>query len=254
MIVLSAHVAYYTAIVGGDHFEYRVFSHLVPLILVSFLWFLNQSRLGPRWCVAWFATFLLISLPVPWTHWQLSQQWSRRGVGLRGVVRIAEAWPVPIQWYARWFDDTQDWLTRHYVCLRHHQHKVDLLHLQSIFPSRSEGEQLPARDFPVFPYSAVGYAAWVLPTVNIIDTHGLNDYVVARAEPPTTARRLMAHQRVAPPAYVNCFRPNVRLSAGGSITIAERSVPFGESDIRRCEESWWKALPDTPSRSKRKAR
>ena len=32
---LALHFAYYTLLVGGDHFEFRVYQHWVPLLLVS---------------------------------------------------------------------------------------------------------------------------------------------------------------------------------------------------------------------------
>jgi hypothetical protein len=39
---LAAHLAYYTFIVGGDHFEYRVYSALPPLVLLSGAWIVDR--------------------------------------------------------------------------------------------------------------------------------------------------------------------------------------------------------------------
>jgi arabinofuranosyltransferase len=50
--VVVAHAAYYTLIIGGDHFEYRVYSHLIPLLFLSALWMSSRlsspGRTGPR--------------------------------------------------------------------------------------------------------------------------------------------------------------------------------------------------------------
>ena len=36
--VLTAHLLFYTLIIGGDHFEYRVLSHLIPIGFASLPW------------------------------------------------------------------------------------------------------------------------------------------------------------------------------------------------------------------------
>ena len=61
---VSAHVAYYTFVIGGDHFEYRVYSHLVPLLAVSGLWLAARSFASPPQVVAWLALALAMSWPI----------------------------------------------------------------------------------------------------------------------------------------------------------------------------------------------
>jgi arabinofuranosyltransferase len=62
--MLLAHVGYYTLLIGGDHFEFRVYSHLIPLLFVSFLWMLNALRLDVKAALPLFALFVLLSWPI----------------------------------------------------------------------------------------------------------------------------------------------------------------------------------------------
>ena len=73
VLTLAAHAAYYTLVIGGDHFEYRVYSHLVPLVAISILWMLNRLNCSNGQAVALVLVLLALSLPIPWTHWALSQ-------------------------------------------------------------------------------------------------------------------------------------------------------------------------------------
>jgi hypothetical protein len=49
--------------------------------------------------------------------------------------------------------------------------------------------------------------------------------------------RKMAHERRPPPGYVDGFRPNVRLEAGGA-SLIPRAVPVTAETIRRHEADW----------------
>ena len=42
--LLLAHWLYYTFVIGGDHFEYRVYSHLVVLLWMTAIWMLVRIR------------------------------------------------------------------------------------------------------------------------------------------------------------------------------------------------------------------
>ena len=69
---------YYTFIIGGDHFEYRVYSQLVPLLLVSFVWLLNALAVRPAVALGLIGLSLAAGLPIPWTHWALTQRYHTR--------------------------------------------------------------------------------------------------------------------------------------------------------------------------------
>jgi arabinofuranosyltransferase len=238
-----AHALYYIIFIGGDHFEYRVFSHLIPLAFVSFVWMLGRVRFRPAFSIAMLGCFVLLSWPVPWTHWMITKDLATREATHMLRAPVSDHWPGPVRWYANLFDRQQAWLIGHYVCVRHQEHKVNCEFLKSVFPSRAEGSRLPATDYPVFAFPAVGVASWVLPRVNIIDLHGINDYVIAR-NPVVYDVRMMAHDRAAPPGYVECFQPNVEILAGRRVEVIPRPRLLAASDIAACEQRWARLIRD----------
>ena len=236
---LVLHAAYYTAIVGGDHFEYRVYCHLIPLTFLSFPLLANIGGLGGRATVLLLSIAVLLSWPVPWTHWAQSRSLQTREQTTKMKVAVAEHWPPGCRWYARGFDRCQFWLIDHYVCVRHQEHKINSAFLEALFPTREEGSKLPQDDYPVLAFPAVGYASWSLPHINIIDLHGLNDFVVARNRPSPATVRLMAHERNAPVDYVRAFAPNVRVLGDGGIVVAPRVRELTARDIVEIETAWF---------------
>ena len=103
-------------------------------------------------------------------------------------VPVAPHFPAPLRWYAAAFDELQFWLIDRFVCIRHQEHKANAEFLAGMFPPRAQGQFLPAADYPVFFFPAIGIPAWRLPHINILDVHGLNDYVIARtplSRPPS---------------------------------------------------------------------
>jgi arabinofuranosyltransferase len=232
------HAFYYTFIIGGDHFEYRVYSHLILLIVPSFLWLCNAARLKVKASISLFVAFVLLSYPIPWTHWALTHNLSTREATHKLRVSVSNHWPPYLRWYARPFDRFQFWLIDHYVCVRHQEHKINCEFLKSLFPSREEGLLLPSDHYPVFAFPAVGVVSWVLPMINIIDQHGINDYVIARTPPVQSRIRMMAHEKQAPEGYVECFSPNVRLFDHKKIVVFPREKELTAEDIENCEKTW----------------
>ncbi|UCE02112.1 MAG: hypothetical protein JSW67_12750 [Candidatus Latescibacterota bacterium] len=238
------HVLYYTLAIGGDHFEYRPYSHLLLLLFVCFVWLLNRSRLGPGAATAAAALFVLLSWPVPWSHWWVTRNLDTRDQTRRMRVAIAPSWPTPVRAYARVFDELQEWLISHWVCVRHQEHKINQHYLTTLYPTRAEGAKIGGDTLPVHAFQAVGVAAWSLPHVHIIDLLGLNDYVIARNAVDPRRFRGMAHEREAPAGYVDCFAPNVFLGAAGSVRVAERDTPLTAEQIRECEKGWAQRIRD----------
>ncbi len=109
LLTLCAHVLFYVIAVGGDHFEYRVLSHLVPLLFVSFAWLLSAAHLKHRPALACMAIFVVVSYPVQWTHWAASRDFDTREQTYKMRVPIAAFWPAPLRWYASAFDNMQYW-------------------------------------------------------------------------------------------------------------------------------------------------
>ena len=95
-----------------------------------------------------------------------------------------------------------------------------------LFPERLFELASEAGPFPVAYFATVGMAGWVFPNVAIIDGYGLNDYVVARLPIGPKIKRMMAHDRFAPHAYVASFLPNVRILEPKKVNIRRRPPEF----------------------------
>lgn len=236
---LLCHFLYYTIVVGGDHFEYRVFNHFIVLIPYSFLWLLNRTAMRSSRAIAAIALFIALSLPVPWTHWRFSHSINTRKETLMLKVPVAPHWPQFARWYAGLFDKMQFELIEHSVCMRHQEHKICHEYLVQFYPPREEGLRVPGDGYPVYVASAVGVASWTLPRVNILDMMGLNDYVIARLPAPADEARQMAHDRHAPKDYVFCFYPNVFID-NRAVIVKDRKIPLTPDQIMRCEGEWQK--------------
>lgn len=240
---LIAHAGYYTLVVGGDHFEYRVYNHLIPFIFVSFLAALFTIGRGLRMSMALTVLMILVSLPIQWTHWALTHNLNTRKTTYVMVVPIAKHWPGVFRWYAKLFDDAQGWLIPHHVCMRHQEHKVFHEFMIGEYPSREEGLRVTGNGHPVYLCTTVGVPGWVLPKVNILDKFGLNDYVIARMPVAESQFRMMAHDRRAPLKYIDGFSPNVELS-NGKMIVGERAHALTTEKIVAHESFWWKAVKD----------
>jgi arabinofuranosyltransferase len=234
---LLLHFAYYTFLVGGDHFEFRVYQHLVPLVLVSFAPLARAAGLSPRRTLAALAAMIVLGWPLPWVHW-----WYTHGIVSRGHTfmlhyEVAPHFPAPLRPYAAAWDRLQGWLTDHFVGLRHQEHKIFAEVQLQRFPTRERGSQIGGEGHPVMTYHTVGVPGWVLPHVAIIDYFGLNDVVVAHSKPlaETGGERMMAHDRAPPKGYLDCFRPNITVSKEFTITVRRRKRELTAEEIRDCE-------------------
>jgi arabinofuranosyltransferase len=255
--VLVAHVAYYVLIVGGDHFEYRVLSHLIPLLIVSLVWALARVDLDLQRQLAVLALFWIWGMTIPWTHWWVTHRLETRDETFFLRVELAESFPWPLDlWVGAW-DDLQGTMIRHAVGTRHQEHKIFHRFQVATHPPRTRGSQLPWSKRHVLVAQAVGYPGWVFPHVAVIDMWGLNDRVIARAPASESDTRLMAHDRVAPAGYLECFEPDLiqlrpgeeetRIPLPADVTPGlrprvqafARSQPLRDARIRECEERSW---------------
>ncbi len=231
--VIAGHLGYYTLLVGGDHFEYRVYSYTVPLLFVSSVWLGARLALRPAALAAALALFVAASWPLPWTHWAITRRVENPVEGVRMAKPVAPSLPAPLGPYARAFDELQAWLIAHDVCLRHQSHVLFYEFWHRVLPSREEGAEIGWDGRPVIGIGGVGLVGWRLPHVAVIDVLGLNDWVVARTEGSRYPERQMAHDRKPPPGYVECFRPNVRDLEG--IRVYPREEPLTDAEIVACE-------------------
>ncbi|MBL8749493.1 MAG: hypothetical protein JNK78_10065 [Planctomycetes bacterium] len=163
---------YYVLVVGGDHFEFRVFAHLVPLAglaVAAMLLRLCRGIVVPAVAMAGLGVAAAIAWVIPAIQPPPTFLY-------QPLAPHVPAWVQPM---ARWYDGYRAWLTIQAVNVRCDQHRQFLA---------SEAARLPPRtrtawrddDVPVFAAECVGRLGWVLPDVAILDRLGLNDRVVAR--------------------------------------------------------------------------
>lgn len=250
---LVVHVLYYTWVIGGDHFEFRVYSWLVPLLFVSFLWFLARLRVSPRMAIAAFALFLLASTPIPWIHYRVTRNLDTRNQTWVMARPVAPHFPALVRPYAALFDSLQQWLILRHVGMRHQEHKIFQQFQAARYPPRSIGRRYGRGRIAVSVEMAIGVYGWVLPNVAVIDYFGLTDFVIARSRvgggssqpdylpPALRGKRLMAHERMPPPGYVECFEPDTHVVRGRRVVRQPRSAPLTPERVRACEARDWLA-------------
>jgi arabinofuranosyltransferase len=254
--IVLAHFGYYTFDIGGDHFEYRVYSHLVLLIFVSAVWllgrlatYLPESRpLRPWMAVGVLLLFIACAQPIPWTHWSKTHDLETRPETFRLIQPIASSFPKGVRPIVEKWDGWQEWLIAHSVCMRHQEHKVFGISQRDLLPERGETDlRSQSLGEPVIAFGLTGMLGWVFPDVAVIDTLGLNDHVVARntdlraprGDPRAREGRQMAHDRKPPPGYLQCFRPNFGVDLRSGIFAYPRAQALTERDIIACEDRFW---------------
>ncbi len=239
-LTLVAQAAYYTILIGGDHFEYRVYLPLVTLLPVGLLWAAGERGWSPRTTVTAFALYFALGWPIQWAHWwhthTLTAPKSDR------TFRLAPHTPTPLRPIATAFDGLQAHMLSHMVGIRHQGHVIYAHHIQpATWPTRAQGALIddPA-DVPVIARGGVGYPGWVLPNVAILDYRGLNDLVCARNPVRAQKSRAMAHDREAPKGYLACFEPNVSLDAESptKLRVRARGAPLTAARIVACEQEF----------------
>ncbi|HRQ41123.1 MAG TPA: hypothetical protein PLD25_24665 [Chloroflexota bacterium] len=232
-----AHFAYYTLIIGGDHFEYRVYSQLILLIFVSAVWLLNQLRFNAIGAMVYLGLFIVAGWPIQWVHWQETNAVHQQQAEFFIHIPIAHRFPSVVRPYIQTFDDVQAWLIAHEVGVRTQEHSLFHQYQLRLFPAREIGLQLDEDSYPVIVSGGVGVPGWVLPTTAVIDTHGLNDHVVAHNPVVEDEERRMAHDRYPPAGYVDCFQPNLQLVGHNKIVVAHQELDAAQ--ITKCERIAW---------------
>ncbi len=240
VLSLLAHIGYYTLVIGGDHFEYRVYSHLILLVFLSGIWL--ASRISSRIGVVFATTliFVFFSWPIPWIHWQYTKNLSTRKDTQILIYPVAPHFPFLFRKPIAIWDGWQSWLIRHYVCMRHQEHKIFFQFQWDLWmPVAEKYESIPWTKRTIVPLDGVGVPAWLLPGVAVLDKLGLNDRVIARIPANPGYVRRMAHDRFAPPVYIDCFKPNAVFSSGQFILLPRTESP-AETDQRilSCEQQF----------------
>jgi len=225
VLTLCFQIGYYTFAVGGDHFEWRVYSHLPPLTLVSFVYFLNVVRIRPIGALIALVALISLSTPIPWTKHMSEKRVNHIRLSDTLQISVADRLPFIFWPLAKTDDILQEWLTDHLVCVRRQEHVLFLKHQLELYPKRTLVTP-KLQDYPVAFFSTVGVPGWVFPKVSIIDGYGLNDYIIARHAPYQGEGRKMAHDRYPPESYVESFIPNMKVISPGRVKYQERPPQF----------------------------
>jgi len=307
VLVTLFNAGYYLIAVGGDHFEYRVLSQLVPLGVLGCVAMAARIGNGVRLPIA-IAVGLALAATPGWVHHALTRQ-----LPSHGFKPIAPQLPAIVRPLARWYDHQQAWLFFRFIGTRCNFQTMMLQGFSAMFGTQRQAIVDPPDPFPIVAGGAVGMLGWTLPDCAVIDTLGLNDWVVARLPTPQnphvtrermrevaaaadgngdgsldakelrvalsqafaadpaghggefvgtiliqilgdehTGRialedavgigdligsRQMAHERHAPPAYVDAFDPNVTVG-NGAATVRPRKVPMTAERVHAIETEW----------------
>ncbi len=247
VVALVAHVSYYVLRIGGDHFEFRVLSHLPPLLWWALVRALDVAEFAPGRAFVLSHTIVPLSGAVAWVDW--AQMLHVTGYDEIKQLRrpLAPRAPWPVSAYLSLHDRLENNLVAHSIASPWQTHKWFAEHKRLGFDDRDVVmERFPVtvwaeeaqgdKAFPIVTLSSVGVAGWRLPTVAVLDRLGLNDLVIARTPVPPGRFRRMAHARQPPPGYLDCFAPNI--DAIGRLEIEPRSTPMSVDQIRFCERTW----------------
>jgi arabinofuranosyltransferase len=220
--VLAFHLGYYTFIVGGDHFEYRVYSYTLLLLFVSAAWL--SVRVVKRFWIAalLLAAFVVFSWPIPWVHWAQTKDRVKIEETFNMKVPIAHLFPAPFNVVVKKWDELQHELIFHWVCCRHQEHKNYLASKEA--PRKYRTVSAISWDRTVLCEGSVGLLGWNNPEKAIVDLKGLNDWFVAQDSPDKEMTRMMAHEKSAPYAYGVCF-------------CGKEEKAFTDQEVAACEKA-----------------
>lgn len=176
-----AYVGYYTLVAGGDHFAYRPFTLLIPLLSMSGLIMLLAVVARPGGVLGGLVVFAIAANSFGWWY-----DHALRGREQDGFVRASAALPAPLGNLFTSWDRHQAWLRLRYVALPRGLHAVTCRDLLTMLPERRPGQVqgLAGGQRGVYRTVAAGVVSWSLADVAIVDAVGLNDWVVARHVTP----------------------------------------------------------------------
>jgi arabinofuranosyltransferase len=237
---LLVQVGYYTFFQGGDHFEWRVYSHLPPLILLSSVYCLNVLNTSPMRTLGILSLVVAASLPMPWAYHAAEKKISELKQEETLLITVSDKLPVFMRPLTIIQDKLQTWLTSHLICVRWREHQLFYKHMTEFFPNRSFDVPSYAGQYPLTAITTVGVGGWTLPNVAIIDSYGLNDYIIARYREKVSQDRMMAHDRTPPDNYLNSYMPNVLIDKGKRAIYFERPSQYEltAKRIRELDKYW----------------
>jgi len=184
-----AFVGYYTLVAGGDHFAYRPFAHLIPLLFLAALAMVTSLSVPPRLALIGMCFFAVSANTFGWWY-----DHALRGRESDGFVRVSTALPAPFGALFRPWERCQAWLRLRYVALPRALHATMCADLLRLLPERRPGQVqgLAAGQLGVYRTVAAGVVSWSLADVAMLDAVGLNDWVVAHNPAPVPSPKFAA--------------------------------------------------------------
>lgn len=168
---------YYSLVVGGDHFAYRIFLQFTPLMYLSACVMAASLRIPAKLTVVGLVLLGVVGNVPGW--WLESQLVGREMEGFARTATRAPGWLRPVLVP---YDRHQAWLHLHSVGFRRATHAKLIGNALHELPERRPG--LIAGSTPgqrlVYRADAIGVVGWALCDVAILDGHGLCDWVIAR--------------------------------------------------------------------------
>lgn len=230
---LLAHLAYYVLLIGGDHFEYRIYSHLIAPLLVSLLWLAAELRPNVQACFAALLGFWLAALPLPWLQDFAVRDLTTRAQTASLAPALAPYFPAPLRPLIEARDRTQRWLVTHRVGVSRKELAAFPRFLEERLAAsgivrRASGQRI------VIVSPCVGVLGWMWPSAAILDAHGLSDRVIARSPRMLDGVRKMAHEHEPPAGYIECFRPALQHTCADLRPLSP-PPPTSDAEIVRCE-------------------
>jgi len=227
---MGVHAAYYCYRIGGDHFEFRIFDFYAPLIA----WMAAESLVAlyarrPLAAVAVGTVSLVYSLVIPMstalnTHLQVSdiqrelyEAFAQFKVTVDNtpIARWLPAMPQVMHLHRRLTTE----LNTHFIGTRQEEHTlVWRAFTANIELARGVAERsiLPPMTIASANVGILGYCV----DLPVVDLLGLTDAVAARSPVPN-GWRFIAHERLAPAAYIEARHASVQVRSATRAPIPQ---------------------------------
>ncbi|MBM4358684.1 MAG: hypothetical protein FJ096_11325 [Deltaproteobacteria bacterium] len=209
-------VGYYGLVVGGDHFEFKVFHALVPLYWLGLSWAMASAaqRSKARGAALGFGVLLVLaSWPIAWGHHLATRGMTSRDATFKLRHAMAPYAPSALRGYVGAYDAMQATLIDRFYGMRHREHAAFFQ-----WKLREIPDVAPKPFNPLNPDVAlvgeVGLLAYRYPSVAVIDVFGLNDRFIARYKRSERRSRRVGHEAIPPPGYLEAFEANIVIEAG----------------------------------------
>jgi arabinofuranosyltransferase len=230
--------------IGGDHFEFRMFDELWPVLYLAAADGLLVLLTAPRARAIGAAAVTLYGLAIPVSHDILAFQRNGRGETEHMKVRVdteSSPWlhlfqPIPamLGLYNRW----GDWVIDHSVGIRHREHQMfaRLMRVRYAPYARFEETGIFQPD-AIAAESSIGYYGFYLHDLFLIDKKGLCDWTIARTPVEhDDAHRQLAHDRGPPPGYLE--ERGVNIEPDALHDTRDHALRDGEFAVELAPGAW----------------